>query len=198
MKKLHNLGFSLIELMITVALAAIVLAMGVPAFGDLVQDNRMATLINDLVTDLNLARSEAIKQAVPLTICKRNTAGTNCNNAGNWSDGWIVFSDLNDNGNLDDDGDANLCETGEDCVLRAHAPFPASNLVKFSRNRLTYDAQGFSYGYTGTFVFCDGRGYTKARGRIISNPGRIRATADSNGNGIHEDSSGNEFTASSC
>ena len=57
MKKLHNLGFSLIELMITVALAAIVLAMGVPAFGDLVQDNRMATLINDLVTDLNLARS---------------------------------------------------------------------------------------------------------------------------------------------
>jgi type IV fimbrial biogenesis protein FimT len=196
--RIPSLGFSLVELMITLAIAAIVLAAGVPAFGDLIQDNRLATQINELVTDLNLARSEAIKQAADVTVCKRNSAGTACNNPGNWQNGWIVFLDLNGNGDLDSNGDFTLCETGEDCVLRVHAPLPAGNTINYPRNRITYDMQGFSYGFNGTFVFCDSRGYTKARGRIVSNPGRIRATADTDHDGIHEDSSGAEFTAASC
>jgi type IV fimbrial biogenesis protein FimT len=196
--KIPSLGFSLIELMITLAIAAIVLAAGVPAFGDLVQDNRLVTQINELVTDLNLARSEAIKQAAPVTVCKRNNAGTACNNPGNWQDGWIVFLDIDRDGVIDDDGDTTLCETGEDCVLRVHAPLPAGNTIRYPRNRITYDTQGFSYGFNGTFVLCDSRGYAKGRGRIVSNPGRIMATADSNHDGIHEDSSGANFTAASC
>jgi type IV fimbrial biogenesis protein FimT len=197
--KIPSLGFSLIELMITLAIAAIVLAAGVPAFGDLVQDNRLATQINELVTDLNLARSEAIKQAAPVTVCKRNSAGTACNNPGKWQNGWIVFLDIDRDGVVDDDGDTALCETGEDCVLRAHAPLPAGNTIRYRQvnDRITYDTQGFSEGFNGTFVFCDSRGYTKARGRIISNPGRIRTTTDIDHDGIHEGSSG-EFTAGSC
>jgi type IV fimbrial biogenesis protein FimT len=198
--KIPSLGFSLIELMITLAIAAIVLAAGVPAFGDLVQDNRLVTQINELMTDLNLARSEAIKQAAPVTVCKRNNAGTDCNNPGNWQDGWIVFLDSNRDGIVDDDGDATPCETGEDddCVLRVHASLPVGNTLKYPRDRITYDTQGFSYGFNGTFVFCDSRGYAKGRGRIVSNPGRIMATADSNHDGIHEDSSGANFTPASC
>jgi type IV fimbrial biogenesis protein FimT len=198
--KIPSLGFSLIELMITLAIAAIVLAAGVPAFGDLVQDNRLVTQINELVTDLNLARSEAIKQAAPVTVCKRNNAGTGCNNAGSWQNGWIVFLDSDRDGSVDDDGDAALCETGEDCILRVHAPLPAGNTIRYRQvnDRITYDTQGFSYGFNGTFVFCDSRGYAKGRGRIVSNPGRIMATADSNHDGIHEDSSGANFTATSC
>jgi type IV fimbrial biogenesis protein FimT len=197
--KILSLGFSLIELMITLAIAAIVLAAGVPAFGDLVQDNRLATQINELVTDLNLARSEAIKQAAPVTVCKRNSAGTACNNPGHWQNGWIVFLDIDRDGVVDDDGDTALCETGEDCVLRVHAPLPAGNTIRYRQvnDHITYDTQGFSEGFNGTFVFCDNRGYTKARGRIISNPGRIRTTTDIDHDGIHEGGSG-EFTAASC
>lgn len=110
----------------------------------------------------------------------------------------MVFLDSDRDGVVDSDGDATLCESGEDCVLRMHAPLPAGNTINYPRNRITYDTQGFSYNFAGTFVFCDSRGYSKGRGRIVSNPGRIRATADTDHDGIHEDSSGAEFTAASC
>jgi type IV fimbrial biogenesis protein FimT len=55
-------GFTLLELMVTVAVLSILLTLGVPAFGDLVRNNRIATQANQLVAAINIARSEAVKR----------------------------------------------------------------------------------------------------------------------------------------
>ncbi|HLT89679.1 MAG TPA: GspH/FimT family pseudopilin [Woeseiaceae bacterium] len=82
-------GFTLYELLITVAVAAIILSFGVPGFMDIIQNNRATTHTNDLVTALNLARSEATRRAATVTVCS-STNGATCNGTTDWSTGWVV------------------------------------------------------------------------------------------------------------
>ncbi|MFP4294722.1 MAG: GspH/FimT family pseudopilin [Halothiobacillaceae bacterium] len=86
-------GFSLIELMITIAVLAIVLAIAVPSFSFLVQSNRATTLANDLTTAITFARSEAIRRGENVTLCSSND-GNDC--GGTWTDGWIAIADSDD------------------------------------------------------------------------------------------------------
>ncbi len=157
-------GFSLIELMTTISVVAIVLAIGVPGFQSIVQNNKLTTELNRLVTDLHLSRMEAIKRNENVTICKKNTAGTDCNNAGAWGLGWIVFVDPNRNGTVD---------VGEE-IIRVNPELDTSITLTFPNNRITYTSQGFAYGFAGSFVISDSRGVSHSKTRIISNTGRIR------------------------
>ena len=188
-------GFTLIELVVTVSMAAIVLTLGVPGIREMVLNNKMTTQVNTLVSDLNLARSEAIKRGAPVTICKRNSTASNCDSTTSWNDGWLVFADQNGDGNFDDNGDANLCEPGEDCLLRVAPPLPADIRVAFGQNRVTFDALGAAPGFSGTFKFCDARGAKKARASLIENNGRVRNSSDSpnDADQIHEDINGNNL-----
>ena len=83
-------GFTLLELMVTITVAAMVLALGVPSFVDLVRNNRAATNVNELLTAFAIARSESIKRGSNVSVC-RSSDGATCTAA--WSEGWIVFSD---------------------------------------------------------------------------------------------------------
>lgn len=74
-------GFTIVELMVTLAVLAIVLTLAVPSFNTLIQNNRMTTRANDVVTALNLARSEAIKRGANATVTATG---------GNWNNGWTV------------------------------------------------------------------------------------------------------------
>jgi type IV fimbrial biogenesis protein FimT len=188
-------GFTLVELVITLVVAAILLAVAVPSFTTLVKNNRMTTQINGLAVSLNLARSEAVKRGVSVTVCKRNSAGNDCNNAGNWQDGWIVF--------VDDDMDADHAEAGVDGdgsvdageqILRVVPALSGGNTLAFGKNRITFDSRGFSSGYNGTFSLCDDRGASHAAGLVASNSGRVRQAVDGNGDGTVEDGSGNNIT----
>ena len=76
-------GFTLVELMIGLAIAAIILTVGIPSFNDLVRKNQMTTQANELIGALNLARSEAIKRGSSVSIT--STSGDS-----NWKDGWSV------------------------------------------------------------------------------------------------------------
>ncbi len=179
-------GFTLVELMITLVLGALVLTLAVPSFRTLVQSNQMTTVLNDLVTDLSLARSEAIKNGGGATACKRNAAGSACDTTADWHDGWIVFSDIDGDGTIDaGDGDA---------ILRIHEPLISDFNVANARNRISYDSRGATTAFSGTFVICDDRGASEARALILSATGRLRRGQDSNADGTEEDGSGNEVT----
>jgi type IV fimbrial biogenesis protein FimT len=164
MFKTRTQGFTLIELMVSLSVASIILTVAVPGFQTIVQNNRMTTDLNRLVTDLNLARIEAIKRGDDVTMCKRNSTGTECNDTSAWEQGWIIFSDPNRNGTVD---------SGEE-VIRVNAELDASITLTYRKNRVTFTSQGFAYGFAGSFVMSDARGVSYTKKRIISNTGRIR------------------------
>lgn len=188
-------GFTLIELIVTLVVASILLTMAVPGFTALIKNNRMTAQVNGLVVSLNLARSEAVKRGVSVTVCKRNSAGDDCNNAGDWQDGWIVFIDDDmdaDHSETNVDGDGDV-DTGEE-ILRVMPALAGGNTLAFGNNRVTFDSRGFSVGFNGSFRLCDDRGAEDASGLIVSNTGRVRQAVDSNGDGTVEDGSGNNIT----
>jgi type IV fimbrial biogenesis protein FimT len=174
-------AFTLIELMVGIAVAAILVTVGIPGFRDLILDNRMAAQINSLVADLSYARSEAVKRNSDVVLCKRNTAGTACAGTRNWHDGWIVWAE----------------STGT--VLRVRDALPAGATIPSpARNRIRFNGQGFSPGSNVTFIFCDSRGHTKARGVVLSNTGRLRTTRDDDGDKIQERGSGDNLSERDC
>lgn len=85
-------GFTLIEMMVTVAVLAIILGIGVPAFQSMIQDNRAATVTNDLIGALQLARSEAIKRRADVAVCPADSTASGCDDDAAWTGGWLAIS----------------------------------------------------------------------------------------------------------
>jgi type IV fimbrial biogenesis protein FimT len=83
-------GFSIIEVLIVVAIAAILAAIAIPAFNVFIGNTRTSTVANEFVSVLNLARSEAMKRGRDVTVCPRKVDGTDCDLSRNWIDGWLV------------------------------------------------------------------------------------------------------------
>ncbi len=83
-------GFTLLELMITIAIAAILLTIAVPSFTDTIRRNRVATQSSNTYIAFKLARSEAAKLGRSTTVCS-STNQTSCNGTNNWQGGWIVL-----------------------------------------------------------------------------------------------------------
>lgn len=96
-------GFTLVELMITIAVMAIGLALAYPSFSGVFRSNRVATGTNTLMASLNLARTEAIRSNRGAGVCS-SADGEQCNGA-NWDAGWLVFTDMDADGLMDVDGD---------------------------------------------------------------------------------------------
>ncbi len=183
-------GFTLIELVVTVAMAAIVLTVGVPSFKEMTINNRLTTATNMLVGSLNLARSEAIKRGKAISICKSNT-GTSCTGSGTqWEDGWIVFV------NEDKDSPAQV-DSGEEILrvlpgLRDSYSLRSNNFTNF----LTYKASGQSNN-NGRFVICHENQIKNSRAIFINKTGRVRIASDADKNQIPEDNDGNDITSCS-
>jgi type IV fimbrial biogenesis protein FimT len=91
-------GFTLIELMVVVAIAAILMAVAVPSFRDVTERNRVSTQVNTFVGDLQLARSEAIKRGLAVSLCASSDGGS-CLDNNAWNRGWIMFVDPATSGN---------------------------------------------------------------------------------------------------
>jgi type IV fimbrial biogenesis protein FimT len=92
----RQLGFTLTELIVTVAIAAILLTVGVPSFQSMIRNNRAATHMNEMISALNLARSEAAKLGRRVSLCP-STDQASCTGGTNWNSGWIVFTDTSTN-----------------------------------------------------------------------------------------------------
>lgn len=89
MNSRHSKGFTLTEMMVTVAIMAIVATIAAPSFVSMIRNNRIATAANDVLSAMQLARSEAIKQRRPITVCAGSDA---CTDSTDWSGGWLVTS----------------------------------------------------------------------------------------------------------
>lgn len=83
-------GFTLMELIVVVAIAAILATIAAPSFTGLINDTKQSSLTSQLVSDLNRARSEAIKRNARIVFCVRNSAGTDCGTGTNWQNGWLI------------------------------------------------------------------------------------------------------------
>jgi type IV fimbrial biogenesis protein FimT len=83
-------GFTLIELMVTIAILAIAISLAAPSFSSMLRDNRIATISSELQAALQFARSEAIKRRLNVVVCRRNALGTACENGTDWGAGWLV------------------------------------------------------------------------------------------------------------
>lgn len=158
-------GFTLIELMVTLSIAAILLTVAVPNFITFVQNNRLATQANDLVTMLNYARSEAVKRNQRITICS-STTGTSCANSTTWGTGFIVFADI--------DGDG-VVDGGEDVLQVRQGVEGANTLTAGAQSSITYQSNGFLSGVGANDIFrlCDSRGTASARSITLSMQGRV-------------------------
>ena len=87
----RHAGFTLIELMITILVMAILLGVGVPSFQNTIRDNSTNTAANEFANALAFAKSEAIKLSKPVTVCPRDAGGGGC--GVDWSLGWLIFSE---------------------------------------------------------------------------------------------------------
>lgn len=95
-------GFTLLELLTTLAVVGILLAVGVPTFASIIRNNRITAATNELVTSLTYARSEAMKRGEVVTTCPSEDE-SDCAGSDDWSTGWIVFVDQNLDGARDED-----------------------------------------------------------------------------------------------
>lgn len=101
MRSKQQTGFTLIELLVAIAVAAILAAMAIPSFNDFIVSTRVTSTMSQFTSDVNRARSEAIKRNARVLLCVRNTAGTDCGTSTNWQNGWLVCYDLDENGACD-------------------------------------------------------------------------------------------------
>jgi type IV fimbrial biogenesis protein FimT len=165
-------GATLMELLTTLTIVAILATMAAPGFAMFQLNNRRAAAVNGLLHSLFLARSEAIKRGQIVSVC-RSSDGRTCDpRAGDWNSGWIVFA------NRDRDEPPER-DSGEDLITSA-AAWPGGSITS---NRRAYSFRPTIQGVVnGTIIFCDRRGPAHARAIIISHTGRPRvAQRDSAG-----------------
>lgn len=167
MNTIHTLrkrsgGFTLTELLVVIAIIAVLSALAIPSYKSVTAQDRMASELNDLNGDIELARSAAIKQGVTVTICASATATANppavvptCSaSATGWNAGWIVFTDVN--GTAGASNQVYATGTG-DTLLRIHAPLQGGDTVNTTPGTLaalTFNRMGGT-GNAGTLSLHD-------------------------------------------
>ena len=175
----NNHGFTLIELIVSMAVFAILVAIAAPSFNSFTDSSRRASQVNNFTGALSYARSEAIKRGNNISVCSRTTASTEtC--GGSWANGWLVFEDLNSDG---------IINSGE-TILRVFGQLSTGSTIVDTIGGVlfvTYRSSGFINSIA-TFKYCGNRGAVDARAIIISKTGRARLSRDgTDTDKIHED-----------
>lgn len=168
MKAKKHLGFTLFELMVGIAIFMIMVGLAIPSMQSIIANNRTITLSNELLSSMHLARSEAVKRGVSVSVCP--AANQNFNSCGNnWSLGWIVFVNPDENGTFSNNADEPL--------LRAYqAPSQGQTIATTPFSTLiTYTSSGFAATNTTNLsinITTSGCTGTNGRNIVISFTGR--------------------------
>jgi type IV fimbrial biogenesis protein FimT len=137
-------GFTLLELLMTISIAAIVAMIGIPSFQYVTNSNRIAGELNGLLGDLQFARAEALKEGQSVTVCV-SQSGTGCYASTGWQNGWMVFSDPTSAG----------AYVAGDTILRVQPTFTGTD--SFAANNgvevITFNREGYATGIAnGTLI----------------------------------------------
>jgi len=162
MKINHDKGYTLLEIMVTLAIAAVLLAVGVPSLTSFIKNNRMLAESNGLMTAIKTARSEAMSRRTVVTVC-RSSDRINCDGTG---DNYIAFSDT---------GTSNTFDGTDDYIYQT--TIDATNLsISYSGGAaiIRFDSRGTAIGSSGTITICDDRGDNYKRGITIEPIGRSK------------------------
>ncbi|MFL0804604.1 MAG: GspH/FimT family pseudopilin [Agarilytica sp.] len=196
-------GYTLVELILTVTIAAILLAIATPNFRDYLLQRKISSELRNLKLDLAQARSDAITRNTYVGICSSDDAA-GCMGGADWSEGWILFEDNGEGAGTPRDGVRNGSET----IIKVHqagdidVSITAFDVNSSNVNGLAYNSRG----YLGlvergsdlsperlSFRFCVEGDEVFARGAIVALTGRVADASDSDADGIYEDVSSANF-----
>ena len=166
MRRSHR-GFTLYELLLTLALVSILASVSVPALSKMLARSRQVTELNGLFHAIHLARKESIRRRQVMTVCA-SSDGQSCLADRNWSSGWILFN------NTDRDSPPRV-DAGESVML-AHTVHES---IHISANRRAFTLRAtYRRATNGTLVVCDREGRIPPRALVISYTGRPRVAAE--------------------
>ena len=160
-------GFTLVELIVTIAILAIIAGIAVPNFRGIILSNSVATDRDEIFRTLLLARSEAVKRGTFATICV-STDSIACDTSAEWGEGWVLFEDLNGDGTINTDEEVLRVFAGRDMeVTIDHA-----NDLK----RITFNSRGLARNATtsfaGDFTVSHAEGSQYSEGVSLTTTGR--------------------------
>lgn len=174
-------GVTLIELMVTLSILAILMALAVPSYQGLIASSRLSSASADFSTTLAQARQSAIKSGHRITVCK-SADGAACAESGNWEQGWILFNDFNRSGTTASvvtvDGVADTVistfpSLPSDLVMKGNTP--VASYISFSADGLSKTMSGGAL--LGTVRLCSTSGYLaddkRARDFVLNRAGRL-------------------------
>lgn len=185
---MNGKGFTLVELMVTLAVAGIIAAMAAPSFNSTIERRSLSNERDMLSAHLRLARATALQEGTTV-ICVSDDKES-CSGSGDWEDGWIVF--------VDNDSNTSRYTAGTDRLLKVYEGIDDSHSLTWSGggSEVTFNGSGyFGLSSGGTFIFCGASGEaSSARSLIIYGPGSMRTGLDNDDDGIREDMNGDNLS----
>ncbi len=156
-----HFGFTLLELLVTVAILAIVVAVGVPGLQSLLSKQALQSRVGLLSSTLAYARNEAVVRVGTVVVCGDN-GSTQCNGTSDLSDGWIVFVDANEDGLFNtSDGDELLKQGGQESEQ-------VTLTLASSATHISYSEQGESSDVRSIFMCTDGADSSPSKARTVT------------------------------
>ncbi len=163
-------GFTLLELLVTLAVLAITLGIGFPALGSVVERTRIANTYHVLTASLMAARAAAITRGEPVTVCP-SLDGARCRHDQVWEDGWIIFADPRRTG---EPADATSIMRRID-ALNGHFSLRSTP----GRQRVRYLPSGRAYGSNVSLRLCAREDERLIGKVVVNNAGRARSQRSS-------------------
>jgi type IV fimbrial biogenesis protein FimT len=158
-------GFTLVELLTTLTILMITLAIALPAFAGLIGRQQLILERERFGAALNNARIIAISSNRRVTLCP-SLDGQNCRSEPFWEQGWLQFEDRNANREHDPKERIMRHEPGGDS--------PVTIRSSVSRRRITYQSTGLALGSNVTISFCHPDSPASGKALIVANSGRVR------------------------